>query len=731
VSAGLEQNPARIEGGYRTLLEATPVALVVVNERSNIILLNRQTERHFGYHRHELLGREITHIIPQGFTEYRSIQGSPRPARRNGEAIELNGRRKNGSVFPIELTLGKLRSPRGIVLTAAIRDITARKQVEARVVQKMEDLNRARATLNCIGDAVVCTDVSGKVTFVNVAAEQMTGWSWQEAAGRPMAEVFRIVEPADDDSAENTAELAILHNRDALLPPSCVLVRRDGLEIQIENSAAPIYDRQGHAIGAVIVFRDTTAAQATALQITHAAEHDCLTGLPNRLLLNDRIGQATRRARRHGSKVAVLFLDLDGFKNINDSLGHPVGDKLLQSISQRLVSSVRDSDTVSRQGGDEFIVLLGDIQNRSEPADMARRLLRAVAEVHTVEQEDLHITTSIGVAVYPDDGADAEALIKNADTAMYQAKENGRQSFQFFRQAMNARAVERHFIEENLRCALERRELLLHYQPKVSLRTGAVTGVEALIRWQHPDRGLLLPMQFIPIAEDSGLIRPIGRWVLAEACAQAQAWMDAGLRPVPIAVNVSALEFRDDKFLVNLFAILNESQLEPQILELELTESSLMRHVDSTSIILNTLRDRGIQVAVDDFGTGYSSLSYLRKFPIDSLKVDRSFVSEIRSDSDNAAIVTAVINMARSLNLRVVAEGVETKTELEFLRALNCDEAQGYYFSPPVGPEQMAKLLRSHVDPRPPQLSSVARQSTRNQERRCRPGVQPQRVPRE
>ena len=581
-------------------------------------------------------------------------------------------------------------------LLRSLRYAIERKAMEEALFAEKE---RAQVTLNCIGDAVVCTDISGNITFLNPVAETMTGWSLTEAAGRPMTEVFRTLNATSVEPTETTAELAILQIRSVHLPPSCTLIRRDGLEIPIEDSIAAIHDRQGKAIGAVIVFRDVSVARAMARQIAHSAEHDFLTGLPNRMLLNDRISQAIAAALRHTKHVAVLFLDLDGFKYINDSLGHPVGDKLLQSIATRLVASVRGADTVSRQGGDEFVVLLPDLPQPEDAAVMAGRILRDVAAPHLVDQHELHVTTSIGVSVFPDDGADAETLIKNADTAMYQAKENGRQSFQFFKPAMNARAVERQSIEESLRRALERQEFTLHYQPKINIKTGAITGAEALIRWTHPSRGPMSPAQFIPVAEDCGLILPIGRWVLRHATEQAQAWLDAGLPPATMAVNVSAMEFRDDDFLKVLFTTLDESRLNPRALELELTESVLMKRVASTALILQTLRKIGVQVTIDDFGTGYSSLSYLRKFPIDTLKIDRSFVAQIAIGHDDAAIVTAVIGMARSLKLRVVAEGVETFEELEFLHAHHCEEAQGYYFSLPVPAEQFARLLETGISP--------------------------------
>jgi diguanylate cyclase (GGDEF)-like protein/PAS domain S-box-containing protein len=580
----------------------------------------------------------------------------------------------------------------GRSLLRSLRYAIERKAMEEALFVETE---RAQVTLQCIGDAVVCTDVAGKITFLNLVAEKMTGWPSEEASGRPMGEVLEILDAISRETIPNPMEGAMEKNRTAHLPANSILVRRDGSEIPIEDSVAPIHDREGKAIGAVIVFRDVSAARTMALEMAHSAEHDFLTGLPNRMLLNDRVTQAIAMAPRHLKKVAVLFLDLDGFKHINDSLGHPIGDKLLQSIAKRLVGCVRNSDTVSRQGGDEFVVLLSEVDQTESTAITARRMLQAVAGAHSIDHHDLHVTTSIGVSVYPDDGRDAETLIKNADTAMYQAKENGRQSYQFFKPAMNVRAVERQFLEEGLRRALERREFALHYQPKVSLRTGEITGAEALLRWTHPTRGLVSSAHFIPVAEECGLILPISKWVLREACEQAQTWIDAGLPLGSMAVNVSAMEFRNENFLRGVFTTLEETGLDPKLLELELTESVLMKHAESSEAILKTLRLQGVQVAVDDFGTGYSSLSYLRKFPIDALKIDQSFVRQITTSPDETSIVTAIISMGRSLKLRVVAEGVETRAELAFLQAHECDEAQGYYFSRPVPPREFVRLVES------------------------------------
>jgi diguanylate cyclase (GGDEF)-like protein/PAS domain S-box-containing protein len=550
-----------------------------------------------------------------------------------------------------------------------------------------------RVTVDSIGDAVVCTDSQGKITLLNLVAERLTGWSRLEANGHNMDTIFRLVDPATRNAVANPMKNAVQQNRTGHLPLNTVLIARDGNEIYIEDSAAPIHSREGKIIGAVIVFRDVSKARALAEQTLHASQHDFLTGLPNRELLNDRLGQAIALAERHKGHIAVLFLDLDGFKHINDSLGHLVGDKVLQSVAGCLQQHVRTPDTVSRQGGDEFVLLLQEVEKPEDAAITARRVLKAVSEAHSVDQHDLFVTASVGISMYPDDGLDAETLLKNADTAMYQAKESGRQCYRFFKPVMNTHAVDRQSIEEDLRHALERNEFELHYQPKVDIKTGAITGVEALLRWTHPTRGSVPPLDFIRIAEDSGLILPIGAWVLKEACAQARAWVDQGLPPTTMAVNVSAVQFRDEHFLECIFATLAETGLDPGLLELELTESALMRQPELAAATLKTLRSKGVAVSVDDFGTGYSSLSYLKKLPIDILKIDQSFVHQFNANPDDAAIATAIISMGQSLNLRIIAEGVETEEDLEFLKSHGCDEVQGFYFSRPLPAEQCSHLL--------------------------------------
>jgi diguanylate cyclase (GGDEF)-like protein/PAS domain S-box-containing protein len=575
----------------------------------------------------------------------------------------------------------------------------ARHAIERKAMEEalFDEKERAQITLNSIGDAVICTDITGNITFLNVVAEKITGWLREEAKGLPLPDVFRILNASSPAVISDSLGIAEHQRPIARLPSDCVLVRRDGREIPVENSIAAIHDRDGHTTGAVIVFRDVSDARAMAVQLVHSAYHDFLTGLPNRALLNDRVSQAVTLAARHSEKVAVLFLDLDGFKHINDSLGHAIGDELLKLIATRLTGCVRGSDTVSRQGGDEFIVLLPALQKPEDAAITARKMLQAVADSHSIKGHDLNITTSIGVSVYPDDGLDAETLIKNADTAMYQAKENGCHSYQFFKPAMNVRAVERQSIEEGLRRALERHELSLHYQPQIDLITGKITGAEALLRWMHPIRGAVSPAKFIPVAEDCGLILTIGKWALREACKQARAWIDEELPLTRIAANISALEFRDDRFLDNVVATLDETGLDAKFLELELTEGILMKRVDQAESVLRALRNKGIRLAVDDFGTGYSSLSYLTKFPLDALKIDQSFVQQISVTPTETTVVSAIINMGRSLKLRVIAEGIETQEQLAFLKAHRCHEAQGFYFSRPVTADAFGTLLRDGI----------------------------------
>lgn len=581
-------------------------------------------------------------------------------------------------------------------LIRILRSALERKVIEDTLLKEVE---RAQITLDSMSDALICTDLAGKISFLNPIAERMTGWSLQTAAGRSLAEVFHIVDTAThtDVSPPSISKLA---EQDEGVPPpkDCILVRPDGKGIFVENSLAPIRSHDGKAVGSVLVFHDVTVARAKATRIARRAERDPLTGLPNRLLLTDRIEQAIAKARRDAGRIAVLFMDLDDFKHVNDTLGHQVGDKLLQSVSKRLLECVRMPDTVSRQGGDEFVLLLQDV-NRSEDASLtARRIIKMMANTHRINGHEILVTASIGVSIYPSDGQDAETLIQHADRAMYEAKACGRHTYRFFKPLMNIRALSRQSIEEDLRRALDGNKLKLHYQPRINLRTGAITGAEALLRWTHPERGSVSPARFISVAEDSSLILTIGAWVLREACSQARAWADAGLPNAVISVNISAMQLRNTNFLRDLSAAISETRMIPQALELDITESTLMKHSELMGPILKALKKKGVRVSVDDFGTSYSCLSYLQKFPLDALKIDRSLIRGITANPANAVVVNAIIGMARNLKLQVIAEGVETAKELAFLKDRECDEAQGYYFSRPVPATQFTRLRAKLCD---------------------------------
>ena len=578
----------------------------------------------------------------------------------------------------------------GYLLPKTLRSMVER---AANAEALFEEKERAQVTLNSIGDAVISTDLGGRVTYLNAVAESMTGWSLKEASGRPLEEVFRIADVTTRESAQNPMALAILENKTVGLASNCVLIRRDGTEAAIEDSAAPIHDRRGHVTGAVMVFRDVTMTRALSLKMAHLARHDSLTDLPNRVMLNDRLTQALALAHRHQKSLALLFLDLDRFKGINDSLGHAIGDRLLQSVAERLLACVRSSDTVSRQGGDEFVILLSEVTQRADAAATAEKILLALSTPHRIGQQDLHLAASIGVVTYPDDGTEAKTLLKHADLAMYRAKDSGRNTYRFFEPDMNGYTADRQSLESGLHRALERQEFVLHYQPMVSLDSGEFTGVEALIRWRHPERGLVYPAEFVPIAEESGFIAAIGRWVLHEACRQSRAWRAAGLPPLPIAINISTVELRGKGFVESVGGILEEHGLVPLDLELELTETFLMRDSTSTAAVLQSLSNLGVRIALDDFGTGYSSLSHLKRFPIDTLKIDQSFVHNLATDADDASIVSAVIGMGKGLQIRVVAEGVRTWEQLAFLRKQGCPEGQGYYFSRPVSAREFTLQL--------------------------------------
>src|SRR5208283_270486 len=459
-----------------------------------------------------------------------------------------------------------------------------------------------------------------------------------------------------------------------------------------DRYSAPLIDSQSQYRGRIWYFRDITERKLAEERVQFWAYCDALTGLPNRTLLQDRLTKALAAARRRKEKDALLFLDRDRFKDINDSLGHSVGDLLLQDVAERLKRW--EQDTVARVGGDEFLIVLSGATDVAGAAVAAERIVNLMTTRFVVQGNFLNVSCSIGVSVFPEHGVECETLVKNADAAMYSAKENGRNQFRFFTEAMNAQVAERLTLEHHLRLAHEKGELFLVYQPQINIATERITGLEALLRWQHPDLGLVPPDKFIGIAENSGLIIPIGEWVLRTACLQARKWQDEGLPAVKVAVNVSAIQFRQEGFCDLVRKVLHESGLAPQYLELELTESLLLANADVMLSVVRELRAMGSTLAIDDFGTGYSSLSYLKQFPVSKLKIDRSFIGGVAVRPDEAAIAAAIISMAKSLHLKVIAEGVEDEAQMKFLRAHHCDEIQGHYFSKPLAVDKVADKLR-------------------------------------
>ncbi|MDG4582807.1 MAG: EAL domain-containing protein [Candidatus Competibacter sp.] len=478
------------------------------------------------------------------------------------------------------------------------------------------------------------------------------------------------------------------------LPEHSLLVGHSGREYAIRASAAPIRDERGQILGTVLAISDLSEARRLTEQMAYQATYDALTELPNRNLLRDRLRHAIVHAQRTTQGFALLLVDLDHFKKVNESMGHTVGDLLLQGVAVRLRNCGRKADTLARLGSDEFVMVLEDLQQEDWVILFARNILKILEPPFLLKNQECYITASIGVCLFPRDGEDAETLLKNADSALYRAKENGRSTVQCYAQDMHVRAVERLRMEGNLRHALERQEFELHYQPQLDLRQRRIVGVEALLRWRDAGRDLIPPTDFIPLAEETGLIETIGEWVLRTACAQAKAWRREGLPALRMAVNLSPRQFLRPGLVDLVATVLRETGLEAGCLDLEITEGLLMRDVEGNIATLRQLKTMGVRLSIDDFGTGYSSLSYLKRFPIDQLKIDQSFVRDVVTDQDDTAIVLAVIAMAHSMQLEVVAEGVETKEQLAFLRANQCDVMQGYYLSRPAPPHQIATLLR-------------------------------------
>ena len=546
---------------------------------------------------------------------------------------------------------------------------------------------RFRALVQNSADIITIHDADGITTFEAPSASRVLGRPPGALIGHTP---WESIHPRDVGRVRKAFDI-VVHGRAQPVPIEFRYRHANGSWIWLEAVGNNLLDYP-HVRGVVLTSRDITRRKAAERRIEHLAHHDFLTDLPNRSLLRDRLDVALAQARRHGQLVAALFIDLDRLKVVNDTLGHAAGDQMLREAAARLASCTREGDTVARLGGDEFMVVLPNLSDARGAAAAAQKIRESLAHPTDLTGQEVCISASIGVSLFPADAADAEALIRNADAAMYSAKRHGGDNYQFYTADLNVQVQERLAIEQGLRIAEQRNELYLLYQPKIDLRSGRIIGVEALLRWQHPSLGLISPERFIPIAEETGLIIPIGEWVLRTACKQIRAWRDRGIE-LPVAVNLSACQFRQRNLAQTIHRILSETGVPPQWLEIEITESDVMENAESAIATLDELKARGVSISVDDFGTGYSSLSYLKRFPLDVLKIDRSFVRDIAVDSDDAAIVEAIIALARSLEIKVVAEGVETEDQMAFLNRSGCDFAQGYLFSPPVDAEQIAVLL--------------------------------------
>ncbi len=669
------------------VLDTVGAIVLVLDRDGRVVRFNRACEQVSGYRAEEMIGGFIWELlIPCEEAErvgqvFKTLAAGQFPNRH-----ENHWRTRDDGRRLIAWSNTCLVDAKGQVqhIIATGIDVTEARAAEA-------ELRLAARVFEHAGEAIMVTDADNRIVQVNPAFTTITGYAAAEVLGQTPAKF----KSGRHDPAFYQAMWRSLRETDAW-EGEIWDKRRDGVIYPKWLTISAMRDQHGELRHYVALFTDISERKRSEERIRHLAEHDSLTGLPNRSLLQDRLRQAMNRAERENGRLALLFVDLDRFKLVNDSLGHAVGDALLQEIAHRLQSAVRASDTVSRQGGDEFLVLLADIEQNEDAGRVAQKMLDVLSAPCHLAGHELRITPSIGISLYPDDSTDLEKLIKSADIAMYQAKENGRCTYQFFTNDMNERAAERLSVELGLRRALERGELLLHYQPQIELASGRVIGLEALLRWNHPEQGLIPPGRFIPIAEDSGLIVPIGEGVLHEVCRQSLAWQAAGLPAVPVAVNLSAVQFRKPGLESLLRDILTATGLPPRLLELELTESIVMNQAEETVAILGRLHELGVRLSIDDFGTGYSSLAYLKRFPIQKLKVDQSFMRDVTSDANDAAIVRGIVGLAHSLGLGVIAEGVETREQLDFLRELGCEEAQGYHFSRPLPPGEIEPLLREY-----------------------------------
>lgn len=663
---------------YRAILQTSHDGYWMVSAQdARFIEVNTAAARMLGYAPEEMLKMRIPDVEAAQSPEFianniRAIMSSPTRSAR----FETRHRHRDGHVLDVEVSTQYIEV-RGGILVAFIRDISERKAAQ-------ENMLLSKHILNSISEGVAVTDSQQRFVYVNPAFTRITGYAEEDVLGRSpkllssglMEKTFygRMWGSIDE---EGRWEGEIIDRR------------KSGESYNEWLSISTLKDERGEVDRYVSVFSDISERKAVERHIVHLAQHDFLTGLPNRMLLLDRLSQAIALARRDNRRVAVLFFDLDRFKNINDTLGHLIGDKFLKEVAARISGASRASDTISRLGGDEFVVMLTDIGSVEDVSMIAEKMLASVAGVCHIDGNDIEITTSIGISLFPDDGGDAEVLLKCADTAMYHAKQNGRNNFQFFTGEMNRRALERMAMESKLRQAIRRKEFLLYYQPQVDRASGRLIGAEALLRWNSPS-GLVGPSQFIEVAEETGLILQIGDWALREACRQIAAWRKEGLPEMPVSVNLSAVQFRQKSLVKQIKDALDEFGLEPSALELEITESAVMEDPESAIHMLLEIQAMGVKLALDDFGTGYSSLIYLKRLPIGKLKIDQTFVRHMTEDVDDAMIVSAIINLARNLDLRHIAEGVETQEQVDLLALYGCDEMQGYFYGRPMPASEFA-----------------------------------------
>ena len=574
-----------------------------------------------------------------------------------------------------------------------LNDITPLKVLQHNLHQDKELL---KITLNSIGDAVITTDAEGLITFINPIAASLTGWTFDESLDQPIEEVMPLTDSSGQFPIANPIYTAIKEQRVVGMALNTRLLTKQNKRLEVEDSAAPILDQQGEIRGAIIVFHDVSETRAMALKMSHLANHDSLTNLPNRMLLQDRSERALDHARRKKEKVAMIILDVDNFKNINDSVGHAIGDLLLKNIAGRLLESSRTMDTVSRQGGDEFLILLPDIAHVSQIVSYAERVLQLFNEPFCIKDQRFDLSCSIGIAVYPNDSANIDILYQHADLAMYRAKELGRARWHFFSDEIESRMLSRHKLEQYLRRATQENLFELYYQAKIDSRNNNIVGMEALIRLKDPDGNMISPADFIPLAEECGLIIPIGSFVMNQACQDASNWQKMGYKH-SVSINISTVQFTQRNFYDVVNKIFSRFPMQTELIEFEITEGVLAKNVEQTRKVLDSLKQLGIKISIDDFGTGYSSLLYLKRFPIDILKIDKSFVDDMIEDDGDESIVEAIISLAKSLKLDLIAEGVETKEQVNALSAKGCFIMQGFFYSRPIPFADMCQFLKGHV----------------------------------